>query len=153
MFKTTFMKILLVVATLLFCTEIFAQDCNEPNALLSVKKKKSGHTEYVIFTLENPVTATNSVTVVTPPFIGDPSGQTIHISGCKFKKVSFKNIVWTCKVKEIMGYTFLVKQVKSIGQFEGHIDYIIGYRCTAKSVIYYQYSVGNLTKLVVRFRY
>ena len=147
------MKLFLLVIAILLCTEIFAQNCNESNALLSVRKRKTEHTEYVIFTLQNPVTATHTISAATPPFTQDPSGQTIHVSGCRYKKVSFRDIVWTCKVNEIMGNTYLVRQVKNIGQFEGHIDYVIGYRCTARSVIHYQYTIGNLTKLVVRLRY
>jgi hypothetical protein len=153
MFKTTIMKLLLFVFVIVFSNEIFAQNCNEPNALVSVRKRKTGHTEYVIFTLQNPVTATNTITGATPPFTQDPSGQTVHVSGCRYKKVSFRDIVWTCKVKEIMSNTYLVKQVKNIGQFEGHIDYVIGYKCSTKSVVHYQYTTGNLTKLVVRLRY
>ncbi len=147
------MKLFLLVIAILLCTEIFAQNCNESNALLSVRKRKTEHTEYVIFTLQNPVTATHTISAATPPFTQDPSGQTIHVSGCRYKKVSFRDIVWTCKVNEIIGNTYLVRQVKNIGQFEGHIDYVIGYRCSARSVINYQYTIGNLTKLVVRLRY
>lgn len=147
------MKLFLLVIAILLCTEIFAQNCNESNALLSVRKRKTEDTEYVIFTLQNPVTATHTISAATPPFTQDPSGQTIHVSGCRYKKVSFRDIVWTCKVNEIIGNTYLVRQVKNIAQFEGHIDYVIGYRCSARSVINYQYTIGNLTKLVVRLRY
>ena len=146
------MKTILCLLSAILLIECSAQNCNEANSLLSVRKRKVGSTEYVIFTLMKPATSLVEVTDAQPPFIQDGSGQTVHVSGCKFKKITFKNIVWTCKTKIISGSTSLVKQVKNIGQLEGIISYIIGYRCNTKSIVNYDYDDGDKKKVVVRLR-
>ena len=146
------MKTILCLLSVFLLIECSAQNCNEANSLLSVRKRKVGSTEYVIFTLMKPATSSVEVTDTQPPFIQDGSGQTVHVSGCKFKKITFKNIVWTCKTKIISGSTSLVKQVKNIGQLEGIISYIIGYRCNTKSIVNYVYDFGDKRKIVLRVR-
>ena len=146
------MKTILCLLSAILLIECSAQNCNEANSLLSVRKRKVGLTEYVIFTLMKPATSLVEVTDAQPPFIQDGSGQTVHVSGCKFKKITFKNIVWTCKTKIISGSTSLVKQLKNIGQLEGIISYIIGYSCNTKSIVNYDYDDGDKKKVVLRLR-
>lgn len=147
------MKGLISLAFIFLFAEGFAQNCNQANSLISVKKKKIGNADYVIFTLKRPVTATNSVASATPPFIEDGSGNTINILGCAYKKVTFNNIVWTCKTKMLSSSTQFVQKVKNIGQFEGIISYVIGYKCIANSVVSYSYTAPPYQKVVVRFQH
>ncbi len=147
------MKLIFTLAFVSFFVQGYSTPCNQSNSLISVKKKKIGNADYVIFTLKLPVTATNSMTSATPPFIQDGSGATITIAGCAYKKVTFNNIVWTCKTKIISHSTQFVQKVKNIGQFEGIISYVIGYKCTANSVVSYSYIAGSYQKFVVRFKH
>ena len=146
------MKTILCLLSAFLLIECSAQNCNEANSLLSVRKRKVGSTEYIIFTLMKPSITSVEVIDAQPPFIQDGSGQTVHVSGCKFKKITFKNIVWTCKTTVISGSTSLVKQVKNIGQLEGIISYIIGYSCKTKSIVNYVYDFGDKRKIVLRVR-
>ena len=146
------MKPIITLLLIFLFTQCYAQNCDEPNSLISVRKRKSGKTEYAIFTLKKAVIANNTITDAQPPFIQDGSGNTINVSGCKYKQLTFKNLVWTCKSKEIWGTTTIIRQVKHIGQFEGVITYVIGYRCTAKSVADYEYYDGDYKKVVVRIK-
>lgn len=146
------MKTILCLLSVFLAFECSAQSCNEANSLLSVRKRKVGSTEYIIFTLMKPSATSVQETDAQPPFIQDGSGQTVHVNGCKFKKVTFKNVMWTCKTKIISGSTHLVKQVKNIGQFEGIISYIIGYSCNTKSIVNYDYDDGDKKKVVLRLR-
>jgi hypothetical protein len=143
-----------VIFSLGFSEESFAQRCNQANSLVSVTKRKSGRTEYVIFTLKMPVTASTAVSNVSPPFTQDPSGNPVTIAGCKYKKVRFTNIIWQCTIAEnFSSSTYLIRQVKKTGQFEGIIEYVIGYRCNATSVVSYDYIEGAYKKFVVRLKY
>lgn len=146
------MKLLILSLLVFTCLQGYSQTCNEANSLFSVRKRRVGKTEYVIFTLMKPVNAKRNVIDDEPPFIEDPSGETVTVRGCKFKRVKFENIIWMCTSKMIFGSTSLVKQVRRIGQFEGQIEYIIGYSCQAKSVVHYEYDDGNKRKLVVRIK-
>src|SRR5438128_625311 len=105
------MKIILFTfLTVLLFTETFSQKCNEPNSLVSVSKRRSGRTEYVIFNLKNPATTSPAVSTVSPPFKEDPTDKKLTISGCKYKKVKFENIVWTCTVSnQLTSPTYLIK--------------------------------------------
>lgn len=147
------MKIIITFLSLLFISEAFSQNCSEPNSITSIKKRKAGNTEYVIFTMKNPVTAKHAVTDAKPPFTQDGSGNTVYVKGCKFKQVKFNDVVWTCKIPMVTsGSTYLIRDVKSTGQLEGVISYVIGYRCTAKSVVSYDYEDGDNYKLVLRLK-
>lgn len=150
--KTSVMKTILTLVAVLLFAEANSQTCNAPNSLVGIKKRKAGKTEYVIFKVKKPVTATNDVTDAKPPFTMDGSGNTVHVNGCKFKQVKFNQIEWTCKVPAVTGSAYLIRDVKSTGQFEGVITYIIGYRCSAKSVVSYSYDDGDYTKYVVRLK-
>ena len=148
------MKVVLSFLFILLGAELFAQNCNEANSLLSVKKRKAGRTEYVIFSLKNPVTATIKMSDAKRPFYQEASGAPIKISGCKFKKITFTSIGWQCKVQEnFSSSTYLIRQVRIVEQFEGIINYVVGYRCNTKSIISYNYDDGDTKKYVVRLKY
>ena len=147
------MKLIISLAFIFLFAKGYGQNCSQANSLISIRKKKIGNADYVIFTLKLPVTATTSVAAATPPFIQDGSGNTITILGCAYKKVTFNNVVWTCKTKMFSSSTQFVQKVKNIGQFEGIISYVIGYKCTANSVVSYSYATGQYQKFVVRFKH
>lgn len=147
------MKSVLILLSLFISMESFSQYCSEANSLVSVRKRKAGSTEYVIFNLKNPATTTSEVTDATPPFTADGSGNTVNVTGCKFKRVKFSSITWTCQTRlNLSSSTSLIRQVKRLGQFEGQIEYIIGYRCNAQNIVSYSYDDGDLKKFVVRFK-
>ena len=148
------MKLITTLLCFFLLTDSYAQNCSETNSLISVRKRKTGRTEYVIFTLKNPVTASTIMSNANPPFHADGSGNVVTVTGCKYKKVKINPVVWTCKVVEsFAATTYLIRQVKSIGQFEGTIEYIIGYRCNTKSIVSYSYEDGDFKKYVVRLKY
>ena len=148
------MKIILLFLLLLLTgSEALSQNCNKPNSLISVTKRKSGKTEYVIFNLKKPVTSTPALSTVSPPFTKDGSGNKLTIKGCRYKQVKFENIDWMCTItNQLNAYTYYINQVKKTGQFEGVITYIIGCSCNTKSVVSYSYDDRDIMKFVVRFK-
>lgn len=140
--------------SLFLAGDTIAQACNKPNSLVSVTKRRSGRTEYVIFNLKKPTNSSAVVSSAKPPFFEDGSGKKLTIKGCRFKSVKFENIEWTCSISNSFSrYTYLVNQVKKTGQFEGLVEYVIGYRCNTRSVVSYSYDAGVYRKCVVRFTY
>ncbi|HEX8460974.1 MAG TPA: hypothetical protein VF623_06075 [Segetibacter sp.] len=138
----------------LFISLTTAAQCNEANSIVNVSKRKTGRTEFVIFTIKKPSTVLTAVENVTPPFTEDPSGNTVAIGGCKYKKVRFKNVAWQCRIPlQITTGSYLVNSIKKTSQFEGIIEFIIGYKCNTTSVETYSYTEGDYKKFVVRFKY
>ena len=141
------------MAILLIADDVIAQNCSQPNSLTSVTKRKSGRTEYIIFDLKRPTNVSPTVQPAKPPFTEDPSGKTLTIKGCRYKKVRFNDLVWQCTISEnFSNSTYLIQQVKKTGQFEGIIEYVIVYRCNTRSITSYSYNEGSLKKFVVRLK-
>lgn len=157
--KISFMKkvfpYIFSVLLLFISLNTFATFCNTAGSLVSVKKTKSGHTEYVIFTIKKPTNVKTTVSNATPPFIEDASGNTLTIQGCKYKQLVLNGVDWTCTIHEYLSNaTSLIRQVKRTGQFEGVISYVVGYKCNpASKFVFYSYSAGAYMKYVMRFRY
>lgn len=157
--KTTFMKniypLLFSILLVFISFNTFATFCNTAGSLVSVKKTKSGRTEYVIFTIKKPTNVKTTVSNATPPFIEDASGNTLTIQGCKYKQLVLNGVDWTCTIHEYLSNaTSLIRQVKRTGQFEGVISYVVGYKCSpASKFVFYSYPAGGYMKYVMRFSY
>jgi hypothetical protein len=138
---------------LILASAAFAAPCAGPGAILRVRNTVSGNYEYVIFDYIRPPAATYSVTTVTPPFIGDGSGDNITISGNKFKQIRFTGVVWTCKINEIFSLPkTAIKGIKSTGQYEGVVTYVVGYRNASTYIGASSLSIGSMQRVTMKFK-
>jgi hypothetical protein len=147
----------LAFAALLAAPPALAQvgPCNEPNAILRVRNTAIGVNEYVVFKFKKPPTMPNvSVIAARPPFTQDGSGEPVTVGGALFTQVTFRGVVWTCKIAEEFHLPRAgIKDIKSIGQFEGIITYVIGRRATWHYRATYSYdSPGGVRSIVVKYR-
>lgn len=153
------MKIILTIIAALagpssmLAQSAFASSCGAPGSIKRITNTQAGNYEYVIFDYVRPPTATFSVTTVTPPFIADGSGDNITISGNKFKQIRFTGVFWTCKIKEVF---FLpktaIKGIKSTGQFEGVVTYVVGYRNASTYIGTSSLSIGPMQRVTMKFK-
>lgn len=152
--KLRYLPTLAVFAGLLiFGISVFAAPCKEPGSIRRVVKNRIGAYEYVVFDVVLPPNPTYKVTTVHPPFTEDGSGDPVKVTGPNYKSVMFRSVSWMCDIGQNFSTpTSTITQVKSIGQFEGDVEYIIGYKKASKYAGNYFYDVGTIRKLVVRFR-
>ncbi|HKR01048.1 MAG TPA: hypothetical protein VJT09_10265 [Pyrinomonadaceae bacterium] len=132
----------------------FSQACTSPGSIVSVKNTRIGNREYVIFNLKKPTSATYTVTTETGPFVEDPSENPVTVAGSKFKMIRFQGVFWTCSINEIFSLPKpIIKDIKSTSQFEGTIEYVIGYRNPPpKYITTYTYDVLSIRKVVMMFK-
>jgi hypothetical protein len=132
-----------------------AAACNEPGSIVRVRNTVQGQNEYVIFKFHKPPTVPSyTVKGVSPPFTEDGSGDTVTVGGAKFTEVRFTGVVWTCSIDEQLHLPRpAIVDIKSIGQFEGIIAYIVGRKAQAKYISNYSYDSGpGFRSIVVHFR-
>jgi hypothetical protein len=101
--------------------------CTEAGSIRSVSKASSGNFETVTFDvmIKKP---DFKVTRARPPFSEYGSEKRLRIRGRYFQSIVFRGINWECKIAEALSAsTSNIKAVKSIEQFEGQVEYIIGY--------------------------
>lgn len=104
-----------------------AQKCTEDGTIKRVTKASSGKYETVRFEMliKEP---TFEVTNAKPPFSMYGSEKRLRIKGTYFKSIVIRGINWTCKIVEnFTAATSNIKAIKSVEQFEGQVEYIIGY--------------------------
>ena len=147
----------LVVPLVCLATQAEAQiaACNEPNSIVRVRNTSIGVNEYVVFKFKKPPAMPDvKVLSVRPPFLADGSGEPVSVGGARFTQVKFTGVVWTCKIVENFHLPrAAIKDIKSIGQFEGIITYIIGRRSASRFRASYSYdSPGGLRSIVVKYR-
>ena len=141
-------------AVLLFAgiSQAQLQRCTEAGSIKQVTKTRSGSHELVTFDV---LTATPDYTVrnAKPPFSEYGEDKHIKIKGKAFKSIVFKGVNWTCKIGENFSTaTSTVTAVKSIEQFEGQVEYIIGYSSRSKFVGTAITGKGNSRKITLKFR-
>jgi len=126
--------------------------CTEAGTIKSVTKASSGNFETVTFdTLirEPDLKVSNA----RPPFSQYGSEKRLKIRGNYFKSIVLRGINWECKISEAFAAkTSNVKAVKSVEQFEGQVEYIIGYN---KRGSYVGHSVAKTKKgsrVTLKFR-
>lgn len=130
-----------------------AAPCTEPGSIKRVSKTSAGNFEYIVFEYVRPPLPTYTVLSATRPFAMDGSGDSVSVSGNYFKTVRFQGVVWTCTIVEnLSGKTTAIRAVKSLGQFEGTVEYVIGYRRRSQYVSTYFLDVGKVRKIFVKFR-
>lgn len=147
------LSIAVVGMMLLFAGMAFADNCSEPGSILRVSKSRIGSYEYVVFRVMMPPDPAYTVTTASPPFTEDPSGNPVSIPGPSYKSVKFTGVNWMCTIPQYFSPTRTVRRVRKISQFEGQVEYIIGYRPGWKYAGNYTYDVGSVRRVVVRFRH
>lgn len=130
-----------------------ANPCTEPGSIKRVLKKSSGGFEYAIFEFNKPANPQLSVRSERPPFEQDGSGDPVSVKGSYFKVVTFQGVPWTCDIRENLSTrTEAIRDVKSIGQFEGTVSYAIGYRKRGQFVSGYWSNAGRYRSYYIKFR-
>ena len=126
--------------------------CVEDGVIKRVTKAAAGNFETVTFEIliKKP---DFKVTNAKPPFQEYGSEQRVRITGPYYKSIVLRGINWECTIGErFAAKTSNIKAVKSIEQFEGQVEYIIGY---AKKGSYVSQSVTRTKKgslVVLKFR-
>jgi hypothetical protein len=142
-----------VLAIFVFSANTFAQFCTEPGSIRRVRNTSIGSNEYVVFDVFMPPDPQYSTSAVSPPFSGGSSGEPVTVRGGRFRKIRFDSVVWTCRIQELLTLPrSAVKDVKNLEQFEGIVEYVVGYRKTARYITTYHYDVGSIRKVVMKFR-
>ena len=101
--------------------------CTEAGTIRSVTKASSGNFETVTFDVMNKK-PDFKVSKARPPFSQYGSEERLRIRGNYFQSIVFRGINWECKITEALSAkTNNIKAVRSIEQFEGQVEYIIGY--------------------------
>lgn len=118
---------------------------------MRVTKSRSGNFELVTFELKanDP---NYEVTNAKPPFQMYGSERILRIKGKAFKSIVFRDVAWQCKIREnFSAATSTVMGIKNVEQFEGQVEYVIGYSAKAKFVSSYVYGIGS-SKVVLKFK-
>ena len=139
----------------LFSGAGFSSPCTAAGSIVSVKNTSVGQYEYVRFKVKLPVNSgfSYAVSTVTPPFIQDPSGNTISVSGSKFKLIKFESVFWTCTIVENFSLPkTAIKGIKQISQFEGIVEYVIGRRKASLYITTTSTSAGGFKWIKMKFR-
>lgn len=130
-----------------------AADCVAPHSIRQVRNGRGPWTEFVRFDINGSPNRPFQVTQARPPFFADPSGRPIHVSGDKFKKITFKNVHWTCTIRERLSLPRLaIRDAKKIRQFEGVVAYVVGYSAASYYAGARAYPYRSNWRVVLRFR-
>jgi hypothetical protein len=135
-----------------FLSSAHAANCTSANSIISVTNYKLGAFEYVRFKVKKPFSANFTTTNVLPPFTQDGSGDVVPVAGGKWTQVQFQNVEWMCTIAHSFHLPKpIVKDVKSLGQFEGVIAYVIGRRATSHYISTTTISAGSYNFIRVKF--
>jgi hypothetical protein len=151
--KNLIFVLLACAAVFVFSNAATAQlaNCSEPGSILRVTKSRAGNFEYVTFEVKanDPNYAVKNT---KPPFQDYGDDHVIHIKGKAYKSVVFREVNWTCKIREnFRAATSTVQAVRLIEQFEGQVEYVIGYSAKSKYVGVTASGVGS-TKVTLKFK-
>jgi len=143
-----------VVATIsLTASRASAGDCVESHSIRQVRNGAGPWTEFVRFDIIGSPNRPFQVTQAHPPFVADPSGRPVRVSGENFRKITFKNVYWTCSIRERLSLPRLaVKDVKRLRQFEGVVEYVVGYSAASVYAGARAYPFRSNWRVVLRFR-
>ncbi len=141
------------VMLFVFSSLTFAQGkCTEPGSIKRVTKTRSGNFEYVTFEVLS-AGPTYEVKNAKRPFQMYGDEKILRIKGNFFKSIVFRDVYWMCEIAEnFSAATSNIMAVKMIEQFEGQVEYIIGYRTRAKYVGVSMTGTGSSRKVVLKFR-
>ena len=144
-----------VSAAILICSAVsLAQGikCKEDGTITRVSKTASGGFELVTFDvkIKKP---DFKVSNAKPPFQQYGSEKRLRIKGDRFKSIVFRGINWECTIGESLGAaTTNIKAVKSIEQFEGQVEYIIGYTKRGSYVTQTTTRAGSGSRVTLKFK-
>ena len=128
------------------------QNCSEDGSIKRVTKSVSGNFELVTFEVLSADPA-YKVTNSRPPYSMYGSEKPLYIKGPFYKSIVFTGVNWTCKIREnLSASTKTITAVKSVEQFEGQVEYIIGYKTKGKFVSSYKTGTGSSRKVVLKFK-
>jgi hypothetical protein len=152
------MKIILTIIAALagsssLLASAFSTPCGAPGSIKRVTNTHIGNYEYVVFDVRRPPNPHYSVTTVMPPFTADGSGDPVPVAGNKFKQIRFTGVMWMCGINHVFSLPqTAIKDIKSTGQWEGVVTYVVGYRTASTYLGTYHYDVGSIRKVVMQFR-
>jgi hypothetical protein len=154
------MKIILtiIIAALASSSSVLAQSafatpCGAAGSIKKITNTHIGNYEYVVFDVRRPPNPTYSVTTVMPPFTHDASGDPVPVAGNRFKQIRFTHVMWMCGINHVFYLPqTAIKDIKSTGQWEGVVTYVVGYRTASTYLGTYHYDVGTIRKVVMQFR-
>lgn len=150
--------ILIIIAALASSSSVLAQSafstpCGAPGSIERITNTHIGNYEYVVFDVRRPPNPHYLVTTVMPPFTQDGSGDSVSVSGNKFKQIRFTGVMWMCGINHVLYLPqTAIKGIKSTGQWEGVVTYVVGYRTASTYLGTYYYDVGTIRKVVMQFR-
>ena len=139
-------------ATLLLSGVSMAQRCSEPGVIKSVTKARSAGFETITFEVlsKDPKFEVKNA---KPPFSMYASEKPLRIKGSAFKSIVFREVNWTCKIREnLSAATATITAVKNIEQFEGQVEYIIGYSARSKYVGQSSAATKTGRKITLKFK-
>ena len=155
MMKNKFFTILAVCAALMMFFSISSaqvQKCTEDGSIARVTKSSSGKFELVTFEVLSD-SPDYKVSNAHRPFSDYGSEKPLSIKGNYFKSIVFRGVNWTCEIDEKLSTkTSTIMAVKNIEQFEGQVNYIIGYRTKAKYVSTTSTGTGKARKITLKFK-
>ncbi len=112
----------------------FAQTCNQPGALLSVRNTVQEPFEYIVFTFFAPYEGKGSLyRSDSGPFTQQPLSNPIRVRGDQFYQIKFENVRVICDTRQ---YTQLprkkVQDIKPLQRSDGTLIYVIGLQDSAR---------------------
>ncbi|HYO90771.1 MAG TPA: hypothetical protein VEQ40_04015 [Pyrinomonadaceae bacterium] len=149
--------ILLLFSSIGFSQSFINPSCTAPGSIMSVTNTSTGNFELVTFRIRRPPQSNYSYTVASvigPTFVEDPSGNTITVNGNRFKRIRLKGIYWKCAITEnITVPKIAVRDVKRIKQYEGIVEYVVGYKYNWQYLTTYTFnSSSTVRQVVMKFR-
>ena len=132
----------------------FAAPCTAPHSIKNVRNSSpAGRYEHVIFQIVGSPNLPFVVSAASPPFIADPSGLPVAVKGKKFEKIRFSKVFWTCEIKESFSLPkTAIKDIKKLGQFEGVVEYVVGYGAYSRYLSTRALRSRANWKVVMKFR-
>ncbi len=126
--------------------------CHEDGVIRSVTKARSGNFETVTFDvlIKKP---DYTVSDAKPPFQEYGSEKRLRITGPHYKSIVFRGINWECTIGErFAAKTSNIKAVKSIEQFEGQVEYIVGYAKRSSYIGVTSTRIPRGRRIVLKFK-
>ena len=138
---------------LVFSPVSFGQGrCKGDGSIRSVTKAHKGNFDTVTFDVQS-ASPDYEVRTEKPPFQEYGEGKTIRIAGKYYKSVYFKSVSRMCTIPEkVKASTSNIAGVRNIEQFEGYVNYIIGYRKRGSYAGTTAITSGDHTKIIVKFK-
>lgn len=127
--------------------------CTAPHSIRRVRALAAPGADLVVFDVNGSPNRPFTVKTAHPPFLQDPSGLPVHVAGARFKEITFSNVAWMCTIRRHLPLPLrAVRDVEKLGQFEGIVAYVVGYRAGSAYLGTHSHRVGANWRVVMRFR-